>query len=372
MGKLIPNVAMSVATDGAGLGASGGRMALRSADDVAEQATQTLGKHADPPTPSALERPHVESPPPPMPRPDGDDFGSLSDDFGDFGPSGGTHADDIPQHSAPDGSPSITDRLNPPEVDNTPSPLDNDFGYMDDVEPSPIDHHPDTPDQPVDTPEPPQEHSPGHVADHAPAPEYSGDPDFRATDADRAAYRETYQGYEDHATKVKEFVGKHPEFAHIPEEDLVAVRGYTSNDYYSEMNQGLREGDQLLLDRYESYAKSATSGLNQLPSHEGQVFRGIHIDDPKALDKLAQQYQPGEIYRERAFFSTDTVKAFPGNVQYEVYSTSGHHVKGLSAVGGESEVLFAPGTAFKVVDKRYVPGDTPESGKWYITLRDAS
>lgn len=323
MGKLVPNVALAVGTDGAD--AAGERVAA-AGEEAAESAVATAGREAE----VAAERPagFVERPVEPVPEPLPDDFGPAGHDFGPDG------------HQVPDEPPpSFREK---PDLDH----FDEDgFDYSD-----PLGHHGDSPldgstlndtTHPGDAPasghgDLPQDHGhPGDVPDsavhhgHASTPDYGGDPGFRTTEADHAALREAYPDYPARAREIQEIVAAHPELAGIPEADLVGVRGYTSNSFYEEMNRGLREGDPELIDRYE----------------------------------------PGTVVEEPAFFSTDRIKSFPGNVQFEVESMTGCDIRTLSTHGAtEAEVLFPPGTRFHVEDRQY--DDVLQ--RWRIKLRDVS
>jgi hypothetical protein len=200
-----------------------------------------------------------------------------------------------------------------------------------------------------------------------PPPDFAGDPHFRTDNADYANFREHYANYDRHAEVIHDIVANHPEFAGIPENDLVGIRGYTTNDYYRTMNEALRTGDQAVIDQYAAHARSAVSGLNQLPPHEGVVFRGINFESAGEAKQVADAYVPGTVYEEPAFFSTDVAKSFEGNVQFEVRSTNGRYVYDLSASNlTEEEVLFPPGTRFNVLDKFF----DKDTKTWHIGLED--
>jgi hypothetical protein len=136
-----------------------------------------------------------------------------------------------------------------------------------------------------------------------------------------------------------------PDLRNIPTEDLVAVRGYTSSDY-DMLNKALRSSDPAELARLNAYIRAAESGLSQLPSYRGNVFRGTNL-----RPEIAARYIPGQIVREEAFFSTSSSPkgAFPGNTQFSVFSRNGKPVDFLSELPHEKEVLFPPGTQFKVL-----------------------
>jgi hypothetical protein len=205
---------------------------------------------------------------------------------------------------------------------------------------------------------------PPHV-DHL---DYAGRLEYRATDDARATFRSAYQNYDQHLEAVRELIRTNTRYHDVAEEDLIGIRGYTTDDYYSDMNRGLRDGDPELIARYDAHARVATSGLNQLPRFEGTVGRGMNIP-PESLDTVVSKYEVGKVVEENSFFSTDTSKAFPGNVQFELYSRTGRDIKELSVYAGtESEVLFTPGSKFLVQEKVF----DPDTKTWYIKMYDVS
>jgi hypothetical protein len=181
--------------------------------------------------------------------------------------------------------------------------------------------------------------------------DYSGNPNFRSTPEDRANFKNNYAGYADDEAFVKAKVAASPAdspLRNIPTEDLVAVRGYTGDEYYSEMNKALRTGDPAELAKYDAHIRVTTSGLNQLPTTAGEFYRGMNIPSG-SVDGVVGKYEPGQVVTEPHFLSTGN--AFSGNVQYTVQSTTGHDVSFLSHYPHESEVLFPPGSQFQVNSK---------------------
>jgi hypothetical protein len=176
---------------------------------------------------------------------------------------------------------------------------------------------------------------------------------YRSTPEIKKQFREFFgkTRYSKYAKEVEALKLKYPELKDIPTEDLVAVRGYTSNDY-SMLNKALRSGDPAELERLHAYIKTAESGLSQLPSHQGAVFRGTNLSSEAAL-----KYKPGQPVTEEFFFSTSAERssAFPGNTKYYVNSANGKRVEFLSEFPHEREVLFPPGTKFDVISVQVNP-----------------
>ncbi len=156
----------------------------------------------------------------------------------------------------------------------------------------------------------------------------------------------TNQRYDDYVREVKAVKAKRMELQNIPTEDLVAIKGYTSDDYKM-LNTALRKDDKAELKRLEPYIEVAKSGLRQLPSYKGTVFRGTTLSP----EQLAR-YKQGETITEKAFTSTslDPNSAFYGNVKMKIESVNGKEISILSNVPQEKEVLFKPNTQFKVLN----------------------
>jgi NAD:arginine ADP-ribosyltransferase len=194
--------------------------------------------------------------------------------------------------------------------------------------------------------------------------DFSGNPDFRSTPEDRAKFASEYGGYADDEEYVNDLKAANPDhpISKIPTEDLVAVRGYTGDEFYSQMNKALRTGDTAGLQQYDSHIRATTSGLNQLEPTTGTFHRGMNID-PANMDGVLSKYEPGQQVTEPYFMSTG--KPFPGNVQFEVQSATGRDVSYLSHYPNESEVLFPPGSNFRVDSKVEV-----SPGNWKISMTD--
>src|SRR5262247_2207716 len=132
----------------------------------------------------------------------------------------------------------------------------------------------------------------------------------------------------------------------IAMEDLVAVKGYISEDY-ARLDVPLRRLDTAKLEELDPYIRVATYGLFQLPVHRDSVFRGATLSDAAAA-----KYVPGAVIREHTFVSAVANPAirFPGNTTFVIASINGREVWWLSDHPEEGEVVFFTGTRFKVLD----------------------
>ena len=85
------------------------------------------------------------------------------------------------------------------------------------------------------------------------------------------------------------------------------------------------------------------------------VYRGTSLPP----DVLAR-YTVGNTITEAGFMSTSYVKGanIGGPVQLTIVSKSGKKIDFLSVYGTEKEVLFAPGTSFKILERTESGGTT--------------
>ncbi|MBC7797235.1 MAG: hypothetical protein H7Z37_10220 [Pyrinomonadaceae bacterium] len=145
----------------------------------------------------------------------------------------------------------------------------------------------------------------------------------------------------------------------IPTEDLVALQAYTEARGYTSMNGVLRK-DPALTDSQNTQTailiKGATSALNQLPSYKGTVFTGLTMTPQEIAE-----FKPGLVFPDGAFRSStsDSSKAFRGNVLYVIESKKGKAISEISSAPNESEVLFRPNTKFQVLKVETQKTDFP-------------
>lgn len=139
-----------------------------------------------------------------------------------------------------------------------------------------------------------------------------------------------------------------PQLAKIPTESLMAVRGYSISGYLR-LNYALRNPEKADedLQQYGSYIHATCSALVQLPLYQGTVYRGTNLPP-----NILAQYTVGSIVTEASFLSTTKSEAvlaeFRDAVCFEIISTSGAVIEAIANDPSEEEVLFLPGTAFKV------------------------
>ncbi|MGW0931095.1 hypothetical protein [Streptomyces sp. NPDC002644] len=182
-------------------------------------------------------------------------------------------------------------------------------------------------------------------------------PGHRSTDAERAAFRSLADSVWDRQaavvtrmfTRMPALRGHEQEAARA---DLIALLLYLRTGApdgglgHEELDRCLRAGDPLL----RPYGACVTSALRRLPSFRGPVLRGAGPDGG-IQDRTPV---PGTVLRDAAPVSAlpgDGRGPAPANARYAVWSVTGRRVRQLSAAPHD-EVVFAPGTAFRVLDVR--------------------
>lgn len=127
--------------------------------------------------------------------------------------------------------------------------------------------------------------------------------------------------------------------------EIAAIRDYTDKGY-ERINQQLRERD--VTPQTLGKIQMLAAALNHLPAFRGDVYRGTRIDD---LDRLEKYRGVGTVVVEDAFVSCSRspLKMYGGNVLFYIVSKQSRDIARWSAHPEEEEVLFRPGTSFKIL-----------------------
>lgn len=230
--------------------------------------------------------------------------------------------------------------------------------------------------KPKPKPKPPKPKPPKPKPQYKPNPHpfskkaWYDNPNYKSSYETQDEFSKKYPDYWTHRNHIKSKVRPyHPEYKHIDTADLVGVRGYTTNDYYKQVNTALRNGDHATVKKYEPNIKTAVSGLNDLPRYQGWTVRKINIPEGQPLKDVLGKYKPGTQVQEDTFTSTTAghTNSFPGNVVMHIKSRNGHPIQYLSEFPTEGEVLFGPGTRYNVSDRWQDPVD----GKWHVKMSEA-
>ncbi|MGA5441555.1 hypothetical protein ACPCKW_18800 [Streptomyces griseoincarnatus] len=186
-----------------------------------------------------------------------------------------------------------------------------------------------------------------------PLPPVAVEPQHSSTPSERAAFRTLAKPvWERHSAAVNRALAEMPALRGAEQEaarvDLVALRMYLTNTEgpldHRELAESLRSGERRLV----PYAGCVASALARLPSYRGVVLRGR--GDAAGLGDMA----PGDVLRDPAPVSglpLEPVGKRPvAGVGCVIWSTTGRRVRRL--MDGGEEIVFAPGTAYRVLDVR--------------------
>jgi len=126
--------------------------------------------------------------------------------------------------------------------------------------------------------------------------------------------------------------------------DLAAVQVFAASDH-TDLVESLRAGVVRPADR--PFLSCVVSGLRRLPTTPGVVVRG-GPEDPTAV----AAYVPGSEVVEMGLLMAvaDPVMQVPGGVEVLIWSTTARRLDGLVEDGEGTQVVFLPGTVFRVMD----------------------
>jgi SPP1 gp7 family putative phage head morphogenesis protein len=133
-------------------------------------------------------------------------------------------------------------------------------------------------------------------------------------------------------------------------EEAAAIRAYTGGTY-AQLNSALRNGSYASTPALQAYVEAAQHGLSKMPKYVGEAARGMSMGLSE-MQKFLTVYQKGAIVEEAAFISSSSGSraAFGGNIFLKIKSRTGVDVSSYSRHPHEREVLFMPGTRFRVLD----------------------
>lgn len=196
----------------------------------------------------------------------------------------------------------------------------------------------------------------------APLPPVLLDPGHRSSEAERTAFRALAGDMWDrHGAAVARALARMPALRGKEQEaaraDLIALRMYLhlSEGPFSHgaLTWSLRDRELDLL----PYGACVASALNRMPSYRGAVLRGTTASGDGGRPGPPR---PGTVLRDAALLSTvrlDAGTAPPPGDSYVIWSVAGRRVRQFSEQRGPEEVVFAPGTLFRVLAvRRAQPG----------------
>ncbi|WP_438306707.1 ADP-ribosyltransferase domain-containing protein (plasmid) [Streptomyces sp. HUAS TT11] len=195
---------------------------------------------------------------------------------------------------------------------------------------------------------------------------YYGNPGFQSSAEDRSRFVRAFRSYERYQSAAQRLATTNHVLRDIPEEDLVAILGYTGNAFFDIVNKALREQNAEELRRYDAHIRGVVSGLNRLPVHVGTVTRAIEIYTRSDLKQVVARYKVGTIIEEKSFVSTDVAQIVrPGNIIFTIKSKTGRRIDMLSEYQDvETEVTFPPGVKF------HVTKNTKKGDQHFISMEE--
>ncbi|USQ85448.1 hypothetical protein NFX46_17690 [Streptomyces phaeoluteigriseus] len=188
---------------------------------------------------------------------------------------------------------------------------------------------------------------------------------------ERAAFRNAAAGsWEGHAAAVSRVLTRMPALRghelEAARTDLVAAHAYLTAEegplHHRELTRDLHTGEGRLL----PYAGCLASALRRLPSYRGVALRGGNAEGPDpVIGTLLHDPAPVS-----ALAGSSALPAAGAPARYAIWSVTGRKVRQLlDRPGGSTEtyeeIVFVPGTGFRVVGVRTVP-----SGPSVVLLRE--
>lgn len=138
----------------------------------------------------------------------------------------------------------------------------------------------------------------------------------------------------------------HPDFKDLTLDEKIAIRSYTGNETYLEINRWLREGTKQYAHWeqtgfYEHYSNALDNALEKLPNWEGDVIRGLRIKhkDPAAFAKYRKYAETGEVFEEQQFSSSSNNGSDFAGTKWFIKVKTGKNVKKIAELQ-EGEILM--------------------------------
>jgi hypothetical protein len=149
---------------------------------------------------------------------------------------------------------------------------------------------------------------------------------------------------------------------HLSLDDVLLVEAFTDAYYYGPVNTALRSGD---LKDYACYIDGLKTSLKKFPEYRGTVIRGTDLPA-----NVLAEHVPGSVVTYKAFTSATIGLLLTENFQdqpvvIKIRSKHGHDISSLN--DEEGEVIFLPGTRFRVVSRKDAAGDNQVTN---ITLQE--
>jgi hypothetical protein len=255
-----------------------------------------------------------------------------------------------------------------------PGPVVPDPVVPDPLVPDPLVPDPVAPDPVVPEPVFPDPVVPGPIVPDSVVPGSAGSDQVmllnrqhRSTTKERLAYRESAARYHSYSISVRRMLTQRPGLrsaAAGDAEDAVVTDFAAVLDLLSDDRQAVAVALRTTGTAGNPRVACALSGLRRLPSFTGVVFTSATL-----LGVAASGYATGRILVEPAFVdaSSSRLVAMEGDIDYVLWSETGKRVAAIAAEAGRDEVIFAAGTAYKVLQ---VGPARPGSSQVRVFLRE--
>ena len=149
-----------------------------------------------------------------------------------------------------------------------------------------------------------------------------------------------------------------PNVVDLTRDEYLSLHVYTTN-LYDPINSGLRGLSPSDQEKWSNVSADADSALAKLSEnselrYEGEAFRGDSFSD----ELLNDLFPVGGVHQDAGFKSSSysPESAFPGNTTTVIVSKTGVKINDISVAEAEKEVLFRPGTKFRVMSREEVDG----------------
>jgi hypothetical protein len=190
--------------------------------------------------------------------------------------------------------------------------------------------------------------------------------DHRSSAAERLRYRESAARYQTYLVAVRRVLTQRPGLrsaASAGGEDAVVTDFSALLDFLADDQQAMACALRMPGAALDPRVPCAVSGLRRLPSFTGAVFSSASLPPP-AMDG----YVPGVTLAEPAFVYASSVHRvlLGGDVEYVIWSQTGKRAAALAPDFGGDEIVFAAGTAYKVLT-----ADAAAPGPARVFLRES-
>lgn len=130
--------------------------------------------------------------------------------------------------------------------------------------------------------------------------------------------------------------------------EVICVKDYTVSGF-GRLNHSLRSENPGEAKTFIHVARCLASGANKLPAYKGLALRGDKSLPPEEIAR----YKVGSEQEEGQFLSAtegaDVLDQFKGSIETRISAINARRISVLSETTGENEVLFPPGSKYKII-----------------------